>query len=132
LIFVLVLCGLKGNRSKGHVTMHLLVGVALLLAAFAPAIEFFGAVWRSADHRDILDALFSQSLSWRAIASYTACLSGLGLLAYFAFARCVTRREALWWFIGPALVGVTFMMVESRGMSSSPNESPSVASPSKF
>ncbi len=124
--------GLKGKRSKGHVTINLLVGAALLLAAFAPAIEFIGALQRSANDRDILEALFSQSLTWRAIASYTACLSGLGLLVYFAYARCVTRREALWWFIGPALVGVTFIMVESRGISSSPDESPTVASPSKF
>jgi hypothetical protein len=110
LIVLFLVLSLRRRPSTALLTAELLLGVALLLAACAPFINFFAPYWQ-VDERNMVTALLERSLTWREIGSYLACVSGLGLLCHLALSRSVCVRRALLWSTAPALFGAAAIYI---------------------
>jgi hypothetical protein len=114
LIVVIFLYGLAHMRGGRLRVLETLLGIALLLAAIEPFVEFFAPYWNSKSDQDAIDLVIRRAFSWHAIVSYVGCIGGLGLFCYLALTERPSPRRALLWIIAPALIVVTFMMFHSH------------------
>jgi hypothetical protein len=113
LVVVLLTLSLRRRPRAALLTAELLLGLALLLAACAPFIEFFAPYWQM-DERNKVIALLQRSLTWREIGSYLACVSGICLLCHLALSRIVYVRRALLWSTAPALFGAVALYIAAH------------------
>jgi len=111
LVVMLVFYGFKKQRGKERLILQLLLGVALILAALKPLLEFFGPALHSIYDQDTVEALLHRTVSWEAIACYVASCGGLALLCYLAMSERPSTRGVLFWLIAPLTIGVAFIVV---------------------
>jgi hypothetical protein len=121
LVVMLVLYGLKRRRGTALVHLQMLLGLALVLAALMPLLEFFGPAWHPTDGQDIVDVLLHRAISWQVTAYYVGSCSGLGLLCYLAVSKRPSMRRALIWLIVPLAIGMAFTIYEARSISNPPD-----------
>jgi hypothetical protein len=121
LVTLLVFYGLKRKRGKTLLTLQLLVGVVLVLAAIKPLVEFFSPAWHSTNDQDVVEVLLHRTISWRAVSYYIACCSGLGLLSYLAFSNRPLAKRALLWLAAPLTIGAALTIMGPRLMTDPPD-----------
>jgi len=110
LIVLFLSLSLRRKPRTALLIAELLLGVALLLAAIGPFVEFFEPYWRL-DEGNVVTVLLQRALTWGEIGSFLACASGIGLLCHLALSRSICLRRALLWATAPALLGAAAVYI---------------------
>lgn len=103
-VVLLLLCNCRSDTERSIRSTRIVLGMILLAAACAPAVERLLPFLRSSIDPQAAEAFLARGLSVQAALDYCACVIGLAVLGYVTFSRRLSVRTALIGLASPLIV----------------------------